>query len=289
MSCTRLSTLFVLACVLCVCALQGRETQGNSQLAIESANTHLVATVTPSPDPKPNVEEKRPNVVRRFFGWTIDRITRPFRKEPQFACHLPPFVHLRASQSRITFCPSTANSSTAASCSPERDVTLVAYAPDPEAGDQFLFTWAVTGGTIRGEGRQVNWDLNGVAEGTYTATVEMTDGHEHAVSTSTTVTIAVCSGCERPPPMCPSVTVSCPSDLGSGTVPFVATVEGGDPDMQPTFTWTTSAGKIVSGQGTSKLIVDASDLGGRSLTATVSLGGAHPACTVLQASCTLVH
>lgn len=279
MNWVRLLSLLVLAGALCVCALQGRETRGNSRLAIASASAHLVSSVTPSPSPRPSTEQERPNVVRRFFGWTIDQLTRPFRKEPRIVCQLPLFVHLSASKSLITFCPSRSGVSTSASCSPDREVTLTANGADPGADNQFSYAWAVTAGAIRGEGRQVNWDLSGVAEGTYTATVEMSDGRQHAASTTTTVTIALCSGCDRPPPLCPDVSVSCPADLASRAVTFEAIVKGGDPEMQPTFTWSITAGKIVSGQGESKLVVDASDLGGRSITATVSLGGSHPACS----------
>jgi hypothetical protein len=266
MRCVRLFSLLVLACVLCVCALQARG-------------------ATPSPSPTPSTEEKRPNVVRRFFGWTIGQITRPFRREQLIVCSLPPFVDISASKSSITFCPTTGQVSTL-SCSPDRKVELVARAIDD---NQFLFTWAVTGGTISGEGRQVIWDLSSVPEGTYTATLEMKDQSQHAVSVSTTVTVALCSGCERPPPLCPTVSVSCPTDLAAKEIPFEAFVQGGEPGMQPTFTWTITAGKIISGQGTSKIVVDSSGLNGRSITATVSLGGADPACAVQQASCTILH
>ena len=289
MNCVRLSSLVVLAVAICVCALPGRETRGNSHRVIESASAPFLSSVTPSPSPKPIIEEKRPNIVRRFFGWTIDQITRPFRKEPRFACLLLPYVYLSASNSLITFCPASAGVSTLASCSPDREVTLVADGPESDADNEFIYAWAVTDGLIRGEGRRVTWDLSGVAEGTYTATVEMSDKYQHTVSTTTTVTIALCSGCERTPPLCPAVWVSCPAGLASKTVTFEAIVEGGDPEMQPRFTWSITAGKIVSGQGASKLIVDVSELGGRSVTATVSLEGADPACTVSQASCTILH
>jgi hypothetical protein len=69
-------------------------------------------------------------------------------------------------------------------------------------------------------------------------------------------------------------------------VTFAATVVGGDPEMKAAYTWTVSAGKIISGQGTSKIIVNVSDLAGQSITATVALEGAHPACTGTTASCT---
>ena len=82
-------------------------------------------------------------------------------------------------------------------CTPtDNTVTLVANATDPD-NDQLLYTWSVTGGRLSGEGRQVSWDLTGVADGTYTATVEVNDGNQHTATGSTTVTVAVCPGCVR--------------------------------------------------------------------------------------------
>jgi len=49
-----------------------------------------------------------------------------------------------------------------------------------------------------------------------------------------------------------------------------------------------TAGKIIRGQGTSKITIGASEVGRQSITATVSLGGVHPACSGYTASCTLI-
>ena len=57
----------------------------------------------------------------------------------------------------------------------------MANATDPD-NDQLLYTWSVTGGRLSGEGRQVTWDLTGVANGTYTATVEVNDGNQHTAN-----------------------------------------------------------------------------------------------------------
>ncbi len=46
-----------------------------------------------------------------------------------------------------------------------------------------------------------------------------------------------------------------------------------------TYNWSVSAGTITSGQGTSTITVDTTGLGGQSVTATVSIGGADPSCT----------
>ena len=285
MSFVRLLSLTTLGWVLCVSLLAGRDARGSSEV---EPVAHESSNVSPSPTPQRRSETKRPDPVRRFFSWTFDQLARPFRRQPRFACMLPPVVDsITTSKSLITFCP-TATASSNLTCSPDREVKLVANASAPE-GTEFLYTWSVTGGTLQGQGRDVTWDLSGLAEGTYTATVELNYGNQHTASGSTTVTIALCSGCEAPPPLCPTVSISCLNRNDNQTITFEATVAGGDPEMKPTYNWSVTAGKIISGQGTSKLTVDISDLGSRSITATVSLGGADPACTLTHASCTSPH
>jgi hypothetical protein len=159
-------------------------------------------------------------------------------------------------------------------------------ATDPES-DQLLYTWSVTGGKLSGEGREVRWDLTGVANGTYTATVEVNDGNQHTASGSATVTVADCPDCVKPPPPCPTVSVSCPSEVDPNQpITFTASVSGGDSSATYTYNWSVSAGTISSGQGTSTITVDTANLAGQSVTATVSIGGADPSCTGTTASCT---
>lgn len=173
------------------------------------------------------------------------------------------------------------------SCTPTgSEVTLVANASDPD-NDQLLYTWSVTGGRLSGEGRQVTWDLSGVANGTYTATVEVNDGNQHTATGSTTVTVADCPGCVLPPPPCPVVSVTCPADVEPNQpITFNASVTGGPEGATWTYNWSVSAGTISSGQGTSSITVDTTGLSGQSVTATVNIGGADPSCTGTTASCT---
>ncbi len=175
---------------------------------------------------------------------------------------------------------------TSPNCPTPNEVTLVANASDPD-GDQLLYTWSVTGGRLSGEGRQVTWDLTGVANGTYTATVEVNDGNQHTATGSTTVTVADCTDCVKPPPPCPTVSVSCPNEVEPGQpITFTASVSGGEAGATFTYNWSVSAGTISSGQGTSTITVDTGGLAGQSVTATVSIGGADPSCTGTTASCT---
>jgi hypothetical protein len=165
-------------------------------------------------------------------------------------------------------------------------VTLVAEASDPD-NDQLLYTWSVTGGRLTGEGRQVTWDLSGVQLGSYTATVTVNDGNMHTATGTATVTVADCPDCRQPPPPCPTVSVSCPSEVEPNQpITFTASVSGGPAGATWTYNWSVSAGTISSGQGTSTITVDTANIAGQSVTATVSIGGADPSCTGTTASCT---
>ena len=198
---------------------------------------------------------------------------------------IPPHINagpsgsVSSSSSSITLpCPPGTSSE---SCSPSasRSVDVTASYTDPE-NDPLVYTWSVTGGRLSGEGRTVSWDLAGLQAGTYTATVSVSDGAAPAVTGSTTVTIADCTGC-RPP--CPTISVSCPSDVDQGS-PITFTASGAG-DMNVTYNWSVSAGTISSGQGTSSITVNTDTLGGQSVTATVELGGLDPSCS-RTASCT---
>ncbi len=191
----------------------------------------------------------------------------------------PPTVSVSSSNASIMLpCP-PGTSSDSCTASASRSVDLTANASDPD-NDTLLFTWSVTGGTLTGEGRGVSWNLSGVNPGTYTATVDVNDGNGHTVNGSTTVTVAECTNC-RPP--CPTISVSCPSDVDQGSdITFSATMSG---DANVTYNWSVSAGTISSGQGTSSITVNTDGLGGQTVTATVELGGLDPSCS-RTASCT---
>jgi len=80
-------------------------------------------------------------------------------------------------------------------CSAIREVELFATAGGPEVDAKLVYVWAVSVGRIRGESQKVIWDLSDVADGTYTANVEVNDGTGLAATASTKVTIALCRSC----------------------------------------------------------------------------------------------
>jgi len=200
------------------------------------------------------------------------------KREPSILPNQPPVASLAASTTTVIIpCPPGTHSSGACATSAGATVALTTTASDPD-GDTLLYTYTVTGGRVTGEGTNVSWDLSGVGPGTYTASVEVDDGCGCITSSTTTVTVANCSDCV-PDLVCPTVSVTCPSDVDEGgSVTFTAAVTPGTPAVSPTYNWTVSAGKISGGQGTSSITVDTTGAGGQTVTATVELGGIDPSC-----------
>jgi len=200
-------------------------------------------------------------------------------RAPSILPNQPPTASLAASASTITLpCPPDMHS-TSGSCpaAPTSSVNLTTTASDPD-GDTLLYSYTVTGGRVTGEGANVAWDLSGMGPGTYTASVDVDDGCGCITSSTTSVTIATCSDCV-PNLVCPTVNVTCPSDVSEGgSVTFTANFTQGTPQVTPTYNWTVSAGTITSGQGTSAITVDTKGLGGQTVTATVEVGGVDPSC-----------
>ena len=79
---------------------------------------------------------------------------------------------------------------------------------------------------------------------------------------------------------CPRVVLACPVEELDQSVPatFRAEVGGGDPNARYTFNWTTSAGTVVSGQGTPFMTLDATGLGGLTIKVTVEVAGLPQSC-----------
>ena len=201
------------------------------------------------------------------------------KREPSILPNQPPTASLAASATTITLpCPpDTHSSGGACPAAATSSVNLTTTASDPD-GDTLLYSYTVTGGRVTGEGANVTWDLSGLGPGTYTASVDVDDGCGCITSSTTSVTIANCTDCV-PNLVCPTVNVTCPSDVSEGgSITFTANFTQGTPQVTPTYNWTVSAGTITSGQGTSSITVDTKGLGGQTVTATVEVGGVDPSC-----------
>jgi hypothetical protein len=196
-------------------------------------------------------------------------------------------VQVSASLSLVKLPPKMADLTPLNCETTESEVRLYANSTSPHKSD-ITFTWEVPVGHLSGKGREVTWDLSGVQEGTYTATVQARDEKfKQGGNGSVTVTVVICPGWHPDPPPCPTVSVSCPSEVDpKEAITFEATVSGGDPEIKRTYQWSVSSGKIISGQGTSKISVDVSDLSDASVTGTVSIGGDDPLCQT-DASCSV--
>ena len=73
---------------------------------------------------------------------------------------------------------------------------------------------------------------------------------------------------------CPQLKIQAPQSVTDGEpITFYVQVTGGGRDVERTYNWTVSAGTISSGQGTPAITVDTTGDGGRSVTATVDIGG----------------
>ena len=267
--------LIILACAFLIIVPVSAETSSTRSAA------QFASPFSPITTPQGRTNE-RPHPVRRFFSWVRKTVSGPFRKRvPPISD--PPTVLLRSSTSVITSCPPWLHA--VDECSASHEVELSATVGDPELDGKLIYVWAVSAGRLRGAGHKVIWDLSDVAEGTYRADVEVNDGPLAAFA-STKVTIARCRICETRESPCPTIMVSCPDNAKANqSTTFQADVSAADPSVKVTYTWSVSAGTISSGQGTSIIKVKVSDVTRGSITATVSVGGLHPACSN-TASCT---
>ena len=272
----RLCSLIILGCAFLLIV----------PVSAATSSTRSAAQFGPSPSPvttRQGQTKDRPNPVRRFFSWVMDVVRRPFRKRVSPISD-PPIVLISSSTSLINYCPPWTHSMD--NCPASREVELSATAVGVDVDAKLLFVWAVSAGRLRGEGQKVIWDLSDVADGTYTAIVEVKDATGLAATDSTKVTIAQCRSCITRESPCPTVMVSCLENAKSNqSMTFHAHVYGGDPRVKVTYTWSVGAGKISGGQGTSIITIDVSDVSRGSITATVSIGGLDPDCSN-AASCT---
>jgi hypothetical protein len=112
-------------------------------------------------------------------------------------------------------------------------------------------------------------------------------GFDPSCFTEASCTTNVLRQLELLPHPCPHVEVSCPDRLDvNGRALFSARVAEAEDSKSVSYYWTVNWGKIIGGQGTSKIEVEHKERWGEKLTATVTVGGYDPSCNA-QASCSL--
>ena len=129
----------------------------------------------------------------------------------------------------------------------------------------------------------MNWDLSGAQPGTYRANVYVKDGNGHEICDWVTVTVMPCDCVAAiivppPPRPCATISLSGPSEIiqPGSTATVSANVSGAPGSVS--YNWTVSCGSIISGQGSPTITVDTTACPGRSVTATLEVGGLAPEC-----------
>ena len=161
-------------------------------------------------------------------------------------------------------------------------VQLIATARSPE-GRPLRYKWTTNGGKLNGQGSNTSWDLAGAQAGVYQAVVEVDDGRGLCVAFSSVAVVVTECPPTRPQIVCPTVNVSCPDTATENApVTFTATLSGGSANITPSYNWTVSAGRIISGQGTPSITVDTAGMAGQTIRASLDVGGFGTPC---PASC----
>ena len=147
-------------------------------------------------------------------------------------------------------------------------------------GTALRYRWTTNAGRLRGDGPNTAWDLTGAQPGVYQAVVEVDNGRNDCVAfSSISIVVIDCPLPPPPPPACPTVSVTCPDIVTENApVTFTATISGGAPGKTPSYNWTVSAGRIISGQGTPSISVDTTGLAGQTIRASLEVGGYGMSC-----------
>jgi hypothetical protein len=137
-------------------------------------------------------------------------------------------------------------------------------ATDPD-GDELSYEWSADAGSLSGFGSHVAWTAPEEL-GSYTITVEVSDGHDGIATDQLTITVLA----HNNPPVIESLTTDCPrvKPAGHGTI----FCEAYDPDGDPlTYSWTVERGAI-SGEGPEVIWTAPSETGSYYIIVTVSDG-----------------
>ncbi len=243
------------------------------------------ATPTPlaSPSPVGAAKEDRPGFLRRIWRF-VQRLFGGGGKRGGVRASLPNSTPTISSvsfpASRLTPPPNcAADARVQDNCSASAMSVAVAVNASDANGDQLSYEYEPTGGRVTGSGPNVTWDLSGAKPGRYVLNVAVRDPVSVARSEASLTVEAPCPCIPQPPRACPTVRANGPDVVRAGeSINFTVTTEGGDPSSTPTYSWTVSAGTIISGQGTPSILVDTTGVFNREVTATAHCGGYAPSC-----------
>ena len=114
-------------------------------------------------------------------------------------------------------------------------------------GKVLTYAWTTTGGVIEGSGPTVRLKTEGLAPGTYTQTVRVTEGPTSSADCTTRITI------KTPPPPPQPPTITCSADHPRVQVGEIITIncDGKSPDNRPLKYECTSTGGRLTGDGPS--------------------------------------
>lgn len=176
-------------------------------------------------------------------------------------------------ETAITECPWKSIVSRSGVCSAKWSTIDVTSVSKTAEKNNLTYYYVVSGGEIVGQGAQVKWDLGRVRSGEYKMMVGVgANGIVRGKTVVKTIRVQLCD-C-HPPCSCPTISVSAPTKptKPGDLMTFTTSVSGGTQDSVA-YNWTVSDGKIVSGQGTWEILVDTTEIAGKSITATVEIGG----------------
>jgi len=161
-----------------------------------------------------------------------------------------------------------------------RTVSLTVNATDPDK-DPLTYSYSSTGGETVGEGASVSWKLGDQPYATYSNTVTVTDSKGASSSATLMVTVMRCKDCGIWDPPCPSVAIFGGEEVTyrGELLSFHAKVDEGYFESRPDYLWTVSGGKILKGQHTPWIQVEANGAVGGEVTATVEVEGFDASCS----------
>jgi hypothetical protein len=216
-----------------------------SNFAVGNYQTYLASNVSPTKTPIPNSSAEVESV-------TLDK------------------------EVATIFCPWPEDFPMKHHCSEDKQKIKVTTKANMPENNNFTYYYMVSGGHIIGQGANVIWELVG-RPGKYTITVGL--GKDNVIQGKTitkTVQLEDCDNCDLPPPpcACPTLSIIGPgkSVRNGDLIIFEAKTEGGTQKFLE-YKWTISGGTMITGQGTSRLLVKTTAKDSDSVTAKVEISG----------------